>query len=44
MFVFYFGITELTTNCNCFFFFQNKGARGTLSEGALCVVETKLVK
>lgn len=39
MFVFYFGITEMTQIVIAFFFFSNKGAGGTLSERALCVVE-----
>lgn len=38
MFVFYFGITEMTQIVIAFFF-PNKGAGGTLSERALCVVE-----
>lgn len=41
MFVFYFGITEMTQIVIAFFFPQKKkkGAGGTLSERALCVVE-----
>lgn len=38
MFVFYFGITEMTQIVIAFFFFK-KGAEGTLTERALCVVE-----
>lgn len=42
MFVFYFGITEITQIVIAFFFFLfKKGAGGTLSERALCVVEPR---